>query len=364
LALTGSPVVNDNCDVAPIITYADAPVPTTCGGDYKIVRTWTATDHCGNSNSAKQDIFVQDIGAPVISALPAPFTIDCNDTPVFAVATAIDACASTFTLTFADVTTPGTCANNYSINRTWTAKDACGNTSTATQTINVQDVVAPVITCPANLTGFAGVAECGASGIVLIPATATDNCSIPTVVGARNDGRPLTDPFPVGVTSVVWTASDACGNSSTCTQTITINDNNLPPTITCPANVVQTALPGNCTLSSVVIPDPTYADNCAVTKLTWALSGATTGNSPATGINSASGQTFNVGVTTVTYTASDAVGNSASCFFTVTIQSPAIPNINRERCFKARNGSNNYVLVCTLVVFVALGIKTTKPIKA
>src|SRR4029077_11140294 len=114
-------------------------------GSYSVTRTWTATDACGNSSTASQTINVQDISAPVIAALPAPSTINCPATPVFAVATATDACGSAFTLTSTDVTTPGLCAGSYSVTRTWTATDACGNSSTASQTINVQDITAPVI---------------------------------------------------------------------------------------------------------------------------------------------------------------------------------------------------------------------------
>ncbi len=43
----------------------------------------------------------------MIAALPAATTIDCPATPLFAQATAIDACGSAVTLTFNDVTTPG-----------------------------------------------------------------------------------------------------------------------------------------------------------------------------------------------------------------------------------------------------------------
>jgi hypothetical protein len=71
---------------------------------------------------------------------------------VFAVATATDACGSAFTLTSADVTTNGSCAGSYSVTRTWTATDSCGNSSTASQTINVQDITAPVIAVPPTST--------------------------------------------------------------------------------------------------------------------------------------------------------------------------------------------------------------------
>src|SRR6185436_19945589 len=105
----------------------------------------TATDACGNSSTASQTINVVDATAPVIAALPAPSTINCPATPVFAVATATDACGGTVTLTFADVRTNGPWASSYSVKRTWTATDVCGNSSTASQTINVVDATAPVI---------------------------------------------------------------------------------------------------------------------------------------------------------------------------------------------------------------------------
>src|SRR4029450_5380056 len=138
---------------------------------YSVTRTWTALDACGNSSTASQTINVQDITAPVIAALPAVATIDCPATPVFAVATATDACGSAFTLTSNDVTTAGACAGSYSVTRTWTATDACNNISTASQTINVQDLTAPVM---AALPGPTPI-DCPATPVFAV-ATATDVC--------------------------------------------------------------------------------------------------------------------------------------------------------------------------------------------
>ena len=92
-----------------------------------MTRTWTATDACGNSSTSSQTINVIDTDAPVIDPLPGMTTINCPATPVFDVATATDACGSAFTLTYSDVTTSGACAGEYSVTRTWTATDDCGN---------------------------------------------------------------------------------------------------------------------------------------------------------------------------------------------------------------------------------------------
>src|SRR5678816_512574 len=88
---------------------------------------------------------VVDISVAVVRVLTEVSTIDCNQTPSWTTPTATDLCDANPTLTFNDVTTAGNCPGNYSITRTWTATDACGNTSTRTQTINVQDVTPPVI---------------------------------------------------------------------------------------------------------------------------------------------------------------------------------------------------------------------------
>src|SRR5437764_6539417 len=88
-------------------------------------------------------------------------TIACPGAPVFTTPTATDACDAAPSLTSLDVNTPGNCAQNYSVTRTWTAKDACGNTSTASQTINVEDKTPPAISSlPVASTIASGRASC------------------------------------------------------------------------------------------------------------------------------------------------------------------------------------------------------------
>src|SRR6185436_14344948 len=212
----------DACGSAFTLTFADVRTNGACAGSYSVTRTWTATDACGNSSTASQTINVVDTTAPVIAALPAPSTINCPATPVFAVPTATDACGSTFTLTFADVKTDGACAGSYSVKRTWTATDACGNSSTAIQTINVVDTTAPVIAAlPAPST-----INCPATPVFAV-ATATDACGSAftlTFADVKTDGA------CAGYYSVTrtWTATDACGNRSTASQTINVVDTTAP----------------------------------------------------------------------------------------------------------------------------------------
>ena len=107
----------------------------------------------------------------------------------------------------------------------------------------------------------------------------------------------------LGANQVTVTADD--GNGGTCSTTITVNViDDTKPTITCPENMVIDAAPG--ATGAVVNFDVTASDNCS----------ATVTSSPA------SGSFFPLGTTTVTSTATDASGNTATCSFQVTVRPP------------------------------------------
>jgi gliding motility-associated-like protein len=232
----------------------------------------------------------------------------------------------------------------YTFNRgittvTYTVTDAAGNSSNCSFTVTVTDNVAPIINCPANSTANAGAVACNASVATTNP-TVSDNCGIATLTwtmsGATTGASPATginnagtQTFNIGVTTVTYVATDASGNSSNCSFTVTISDNLAPVFGTCPANMTANTTSSTCD-SPVNTPAPVVTDNCSLATLTWALTGATTGNSPASGINNLGSHTFNLGTTTVTYTATDAAGNSSTCFYTVTItdaQAPVTPTL-------------------------------------
>ncbi len=328
-SFTGTASVTDNCTpsvyfslATGTLSYTDVSTPGTCGGAAKIVRTWKATDACGNSSTATQNIFTQDITPPTITTPAQNASIACGPLSAGALTTwlgangnavATDDCGTvTWTNNFTALAT--SCGGTTVI---FTATDGCGNKITTQGTFTITDNQAPVITCPANVNGVLDNGQCVASGIVLGNATATDNCTPAASIVVTNNAP---SKFPVGVTTVVWTATDACGNQANCSQLVTIVDNNQPPVFTyCPPDQVQT-INGGCSLSNILLPDPTFTDNCPGVKLTWVLSGATSGSSLATGVNYASGQTFNVGITTVTYTLTDATNISITCSFKVWIK--------------------------------------------
>jgi hypothetical protein len=141
----GAPSASDACDPAPVLSLVESEVPGACAGERILTRTWTATDACGNATSATQVITVIDDVAPQISGVPADVVVSCDDIPPVADPSASDACDPAPMLSFVESETPGGCAAERTITRTWTATDACGNQAVAVQVITVLDDVAPQI---------------------------------------------------------------------------------------------------------------------------------------------------------------------------------------------------------------------------
>ena len=97
---------------------------------------------------------------------------------------------------------------------TFSATDAAGNTSTATATVSVTDQAAPILTAPADIAVTAssgsGVAATDADiAVFLAAASAIDNVDETVII--TNDA-PTT--FPIGSTTVTFSASDAAGNAA------------------------------------------------------------------------------------------------------------------------------------------------------
>jgi hypothetical protein len=292
-----NPTADDDCDPDPSLTHGDVTTPGACPQEYSITRTWTATDACGNvSDPVSQTITVVDDTAPVISGVGDDQTINCTETPVFSDPTANDDCDPNPSLSHDDETTPGACPQEYSITRTWTATDACGNVSDpVSQTITVVDDTAPVI----SGVGDDQTINCTETPVFSNP-TANDDCD-------PNPSLTFDDVFegvcPITVTRT-WTATDACGNTSTASQVITAVDD-APPVITCPSDETI-----ECP-AEPLFGEPLVVDNCdpnpTVTSTTDTIPGPTPGSA----------------VYVRTWEAVDICGNAAiPCSQTITVECP------------------------------------------
>ncbi len=169
---------------------------------------------------------------------------------------------------------------------TATVTDPAGLSDSCTADVVVEDCTPPAISCPLTT-----VAECeSASQAFVDPGDAvTSDCTAVTVT------NPGASSYPLGSTTVGYTAVDAAGNSSSCNTTVTVRDT-LAPAITCPASVVLEC-PADTSVGATGMA--TATDAC---------------NAPAIASSDVSvpgcGHTETI---TRTWTATDASGNSSSC---------------------------------------------------
>ncbi|HRY98606.1 MAG TPA: hypothetical protein P5550_06055, partial [Bacteroidales bacterium] len=260
----GFPLAQDSCTGVVSITYADVVTAGSCPKTYTFVRTFTATDVCGNTETCIQNVTVQDTTDPVFTFCPADTTIDCTSdttTAVLGFASATDNCNPVVSITYSDAVTSGSCPDAYSVIRTWVAVDSCGNSTTCIQNVTVQDTTDPVITfCPADTT-----IDCSSdtTTAVLGFATATDNCT--SVVSITYSDAVTPGSCPDAYSFVrTWVAADSCGNSTTCVQNVTVQDT-TDPTFTVPADTTLYR-DATCSIDTTTadIGDVTdEADNCS-----------------------------------------------------------------------------------------------------
>ncbi len=290
----GLPIAADNCTIASVTNNAPAIFPV---GVTTI--TWKVTDASGNIATATQTVTVSDLVKPIITA-PTDVTINVNNS-CYAFNVNLGSPTTSDNCTIASVINDAPTTFPIGITTiTWTVTDANGNTAIATQKVTVLDIVKPTIIVPAAITINAN-SNCTATGVVLGTPITYDNCS---VISVTNDA-PST--FLLGTTTVTWTVTDGSGNTNTATQTVKVIDATLP-TIVAPTNIVVDAT--GCTVTNVILGVPVTSDNCSVASVT--------NDAPST---------FPIGITTITWTVTDASGNVAKAIQTVTVHDLSNPTI-------------------------------------
>jgi uncharacterized repeat protein (TIGR01451 family) len=281
--------------------------------------TYTATDSSGNSTSGTQTVRVNE-DPNIIPTIDAPVNLTVNTGPgatscgifvgdaTLGTATASDNCPG-----FVVTRTGVPAGNNFPVGNTtvtYTVTDRVGNTAQDTQTVTVIDNTLPIVTPPGPVTlnTGPGATSCGVTvsnlDATLGTGSATDNC--PGVGAVSRSGVPSGNFFPVGQTTLTYSATDAHGNTGTAQQVVTVVDNTAP-VISCPANIVlEPTCPSG---AKATFANATATDNCGVQSVVRTAGGA-------------SGTVFPIGTTTVTFTATDIYNNQSSCSFTVTVKTP------------------------------------------
>lgn len=298
------PTFTDICDDELEVNFIETEVPFGC--TYKIVRRWIATDDCGNEAEVVQTITIVDTTAPVLVNVPSNTSVTCENIP--AVPTNVmaeDICDENVQVNFFEIITELACGKL--ITRNWSAMDDCGNEVTATQTIQVTDNTAPVFfNIPADAS-----ATCSTIPAVPTNITATDNCSdLGEIEFVQNIVADPNGDACVYTIVRTWTVADACGNEATATQSIIVIDNTAPTFVNAPANVEVecSAIP--------VAPVVTATDECSVDPIVATLQET---------INPVSACVYQI---VRTWTVSDACGNMNQAVQTITVTDSTAPTFD------------------------------------
>ena len=223
----GVATANDICS-STSVTYSDS-FSSGCGTTGTIVRTWTAIDECGNDTSCDQIITIVDTTPPSITC-PDDITIECGDPVPDTQASSTDNCENGFIVS-SDSEQMGSCP--WTIIRTFTAVDACGNEATCTQRITIEDTTPPQMTCTKPTPMLCVDFEITSTWLIQNGnAAAYDACDPdPTVYVVDSSDI----AFFCSITrTYLFTSVDACGNQGdTCSIIVSFLYDDEPPVVTC-----------------------------------------------------------------------------------------------------------------------------------
>ena len=314
----------DACGIASIsndFNGGGADASGTYPGGVTVV-TFTAIDECGNMSTCQMTITVE---ANPALACPEDLTVQCDLTeePIFtSFAQFVDAGGSANLGCGADTTgfahmgdiliSTNSCTQVYE--RTYGLPGMMGDMFECSYLITVTDDEAPMITCPVAININAALDQCTAN--VDLNILVTDNCGSVTLT---NDFTTETSgDFPVGTTTVTFTATDDCDNVATCMLDITVVDAQAPY-ITCPDGAVAmcdpSMVPVYNTYTAFLNADASsdIDDNCAIDTTTFAYEGEMELT------------IFGMTIINRTYSIEDSVGNASSCVQTIIVMDSTNP---------------------------------------
>lgn len=323
LQITGMALAADNCTLQSIDFVDVANIdPCNIGS---VSRVWMAKDAAGNTRTCTQQITLQAISTVTVVFPPDVSVNACPDSsatqpPATGQPSTGGQHCSPLSVTFTDQvfagTTPASCRR---ILRHWKVIDFCiydpndNNTGIwqHTQVIDVTDDVPPVLVLPPDVTLNADQPACMAQAV--FPDVFVNDCSDVSIthngIFATAPGQNASGVYPLGTHQIVFTATDACGNSAQSTLRVSVQDL-TPPTALCKSGVVLSiGATGTVALDAAAI-NAGSTDHCsAVAELSMSVA-PTVFDCQKTGNQD------------VTLQVQDAAGNLSTCLTTVSVVDP------------------------------------------
>ena len=309
---------SDNCSIASLSLDQSS---FTCANTGTNTVTLTVTDVNGNVGTCASTVTVLDTITPSAACQNITVYLDGAGSATITGADidggSTDNCTGTLTLGV-DIST-FSCADIGANSVTLSVTDLGGNISTCTATVTVADTTAPTASCQ-DITVYLDGAGNATITAADIDNGSTDNCSTVTL-GADITTFTCTN---TGANTVTLTVTDASGNISTCTSSVTVADT-TSPTASCQDITVYLDGTGNATITTGNV-DNGSTDNCSVASLALDVTSFTCANT---------------GANTVTLTVTDASGNVSTCTSTVTVIDSTAPTASCQDLTVYLDGTGN-----------------------
>ena len=291
-----------------------------CSNVGENIVTLTASDNNGNTDTATSIVTVVDVQLPNLVTRRLTVSLDSNGSVIIDPSMIDNGTTDNCGIESLELSKSNFDCSNVGNNTVrFTATDVNGNTSFKDVTVKIIDNEKPMIVEPENITVEVNSNNCSYTFQNPLTVTATDNCGIEKITGKRRDGLSLSDPFPIGNTTITWTATDINGNMSgsgggmkinlkdnkesintfraTTTQIITVVDN-IPPTFsTIESHTLFLDASGNTTFNTNNFDTNSITDNCEVETITF---------------DKTNFSCSDIGEQTITVTATDIYGNSST----------------------------------------------------
>jgi cysteine-rich repeat protein len=311
LSLNGSNTVALECGLSQY-TEAGAVASDVCTGDLSgavvisgtvnaaargaYAVSYRVTDASGNAATATRSVSVNDTLAPSIALNGlASLKLECGvDSYTEQSAVASDACSGNLTGAIVKAGSVNAAAvGNYAVS--YQVTDGAGLSASVTRAVQVADTKAPVLT----LNGSSALSlECGVDSYTEQNAVASDVCGgnlTSAIVKSGSVNTKAPGSYPVS-----YQVADASGNAASATRAVSVKDTRAPSISLLGAATIKVQVG-----STFVDPGATAADVCS-------------GNLGV--IKSGTVNTAVAGSYTLTYSATDGAGLSASVTRTVTVE--------------------------------------------
>ncbi|EDQ85702.1 uncharacterized protein MONBRDRAFT_38713 [Monosiga brevicollis MX1] len=277
----------------------------------------------GGSDFSLANLRTSDTVPPVFTAVPdGGLTYQCHALPSASSGiSATDTCAAFVNITSRDETIAGACANNYTLQRTWTAVDGCQNAVSVTRNYTVIDTTAPTFQVPPQNLYL----ECDGTPQDAAIQAWLDNNGGATIRDACTGPVTVTHNFAevahglvagcagvVGNATVTFQAVDDCGNMDQANATIVRRDTTPPVFVEFPDNVTVSCSAAEPTNFTVAVTDICTGNATVVLAQTWTEPSATCGHAYTV---------FR------TWTASDVCGNKLNLTHTVSVVDETAPTL-------------------------------------